>query len=54
MLSMSQGSAGGLSIAEYNRGQSGASEEALGPGRKRKKKGDEAHWDLDVPSFSLR
>ena len=54
-LSMSQGSAGGLSIAEYNNGgQSGASEEATGAGRKRKKKGDEAHWDLDVPSIPLR
>lgn len=44
----------GVSIAEYNSGgQSGASAEAQGPVRK-KKKGDEAHWGSDVPSIPLR
>ena len=44
----------GMSIAEYNSGGlSGASEEALGPTRKRKK-GDEAHWDSDVRNTPLR
>ena len=40
-----------VSIAEYNSG--GQCEDALGPKRKRKK-GDEAHWGRDALNTSLR
>ncbi|DBA79431.1 TPA: hypothetical protein ACH3X2_000071 [Trebouxia sp. C0005] len=44
----------GLMTADYSGGNSaGVSDEALGPGKKRKK-GDEAQWVSDVHSLSLR